>query len=217
MKIATLRKKAREGSLEVEDLLQAAVERQPGLSEELTRLGVKYGWRLQGLLPDGTRIVPLAKWATVASSYACEEFTGLRKLVQERENVPFVLSLVGQIKVNESVSFALELSDQYLGDLSKAENLGFRVAATFNLLLSFKPAAPLTSVQAKNVQNFLFALYPHAKSETHRALVLLALRGVGDEDAIRFVESIPDFIELGKNTKKSVINALRKRVKGNAL
>lgn len=217
MNIVTLRKKAREGSLEVEHLLQAAIEKQPGLSEELTRLGVTHGWQLQGLQPDGTRIVPLAKWATVASSYACEDFTGLRKLVQERENVPFVLGLVEQIKGNESVSFALEICEQYLADLSKAENLGFRVASTFNLLLSFKPAAPLTSVQAKNIQNFLLALYPHAKSEAHRAVVLLALRGVGDEDAIRFVESIPDFIELGKSTKKSVFNALRKRVKGNAL
>lgn len=44
--------------------------------------------------------------------------------------------------------------------------------------------------------------YPHAKTEVNRATVLLALRGVGDHDAIQFLESVLDFGEPWADTKK---------------
>lgn len=213
MNIATLRRKARDGSLEVEHLLQAAVERQPGLSEELTQLAAKHDWKAQGLQTDGTRVVPLAKWAAVASAYASEEFTGLRTLAREPENVAFILGLIEEIHTNEAISFTLEICDRYLTDLAHCQEMAFHVASTFNLLLSFKQAAPASTVQAKAVQEFLFSLYPHAKSDANRALVLLALRGIGDRDAIQFVESTPDFSETWAGTKESVLRAIRKRSK----
>jgi hypothetical protein len=213
MNIATLRKKARGGLLEVEDLLQAAIERQPGLSEELPRLATECGWQSKGLKPDGTRVVPLEKWAEVASAYAAEGFAGLRVLVQDTENVPFILGLVEAIKTKESIAFILEICGEYLTNPAQSEELALRVAAAFNMLLSFKQSAPVTAAQAKDIQNFLFALYPHAKSEANRSTVLLALRGIGDEDAIRFTESAQNFNAPWENTKRSVLLAIRKRLK----
>lgn len=217
MNIATIRKKARDGSLEVEDLLQAAIERQPGLSEELHRLSVMHSWRAQGLQPDGTRVVPFAKWAEVASAYASEEFAGLREIARNPENIPFVLGLIEEIKTNESVSFVLEISGQNLAKPPQSGALAFRIASAFNLLLSFKHAAPISTTQARNIQDYLFTLYPYAKSEADRAVVLLALRGVGDHEAIRFVESIQGLRDPWADTKESVLRAVRKRVKTNAL
>jgi hypothetical protein len=114
MNIATLRKKAQRGLLEVEDLLQAAIEKQPGLSEELARLAMAYGWQTQGLQCNGTWVVPLAKWAAVASAYADSGFVGLRAQVKEPQDIPFVLGLAEEIKYSDSVAFVLELSAQYL-------------------------------------------------------------------------------------------------------
>ncbi len=217
MNIATLRKKARNGSLEVEDLLQAAVERLPGLSEELSNLATKHEWLAQALMTDGTRIVPFAKWATVASAYASEEFAGLRALARKTENIPFILGLLEEIHTNESVSLVLEICSCYLTDLTQFKDMAFRATQTFNLLLSFKKAVPVTTVQAKAIQEFLCALYMHAEFESSRAHVLLALRGVGDNYAIKFVESSADFSAPWSGTKESVLRAVRKRVKTNVL
>ena len=217
MNTKTLRKKAKDGSLEVEDLLQAAIAGQPGLPEELARLTAEYGWQRHGLQPDGTRIVPFAAWAEVASAYASGGIAALRALVQEPENIPFVLGLLEGLHTNESVALVLEIYGENLTNPAHATDLALQIASTFNLLLSFKPAAPVTTHQAAAIQDFLFALYPLAQSPAERTTVLLALRGVGDSNAIRFVEAAADFPEPWQDTKKSVLRALRKRVKKNAL
>nr|WP_315207376.1 hypothetical protein [uncultured Albidiferax sp.] len=217
MNIATLRKKAHDGSLEVEHLLQAAAKRPLGLSDELARLTSEYQWQVQGLQPDGTRVVPFAKWAAVAAAYSDEEFDGLRTLAKEPENVPFVLGLVEELHTSASVSFALELCNKYLAHPAQSHNAAFSLARTFNLLLSFKQAPPVTAAQARSVQDFLFALYPHSEREADRALVLLALRGVGDHDAVPFVESTAAFAEPWSGTKEAVLRAVRKRLKAHAL
>ena len=217
MNIATLRKKARDGSLEVEHLLQAAAQRPPGLSDELSRLTADHQWQARGLQPDGTRVVPFAKWAAVAAAYSDAEFDGLRALANELENVPFILGLVEEVRSSASISFALELCNGYVTDLVQFEEVAFRLARTFNLLLSFKQAPPITAAQARAIQDFLCALYPHARIEADRALVLLALRGVGDRDAMQFVESVEVFAEPWAGTNEVVLRAVRKRVKANAL
>lgn len=217
MNIATLRKKARDGSLEVEHLLRAAIEKPQGLAEELSRLAVVHGWKDESIQPDETRVVPFAKWAVVAATYANEGFIGLRALAQKPENIEFVLGLVEEIHTNESVSLAIDVCEKYLADLPQFEGIAFRLASSFNLLLSFKHAPPVTAVQASTIQKFLFSLYPYANSEAERALVLLALRGVGDRDAIQFVDSAKAFSEPWSSTKESVLRALRKRVRANSL
>ena len=215
MNIKTLRKKARNDSLEVEHILQAAVEKQLGLAEELARLAAAHNWVTQGLQPDGTRVPPFAKWAAVASAYATEQFSGLRVLAQEKENISFIIGLIEEIHTNESISFLLELSQKCLSDLAQFGEEALRVAETFNVLLSFKQPVTVTNTQAKAIQDFLFTLYPHAKSEIKRAIVLLALRGIGDREAIKFVESALDFDGSLAATKASVLRAVRKRVKAN--
>lgn len=217
MNIATLRKKARNGSLEVEHLLRAAADRLPDLSDELARLTMELHWQVQSLQPDGTRVVPFAKWAEVAAAYSDDEFDGLRVLLRDPKNVPFVLGLVEELRTSASASFALELANRYFTDLANFEEAAFRLARAFNLLLSFKQAPLVTAVQAGCIQNFLCNLYPYAKTEADRALVLLALRGVGDFNAIQFVASTEVFAEPWAATKEAVLRAIRKRVKANAL
>lgn len=216
MNIATLRKKAKKGHLEVEHLLQAAIERQPGLSEELARLGATYQWKAQGLQSDGTRVVPLAKWAAVASAYADGGFEGLRAQVQEPQDISFVLGLAEEIKSADSVALILEICDLYLKGAA-TEELAARIASAINLLLSFKQAPRVSPAQAEAIQSFLISIYPNIQTEANRATVLCALRGVGDQTAIRFVEAAAGFKEPWSDTKPAVLRALRNRVKAHAL
>jgi len=70
MKIETLRKRALANTLEVEHILAAARERAPGLRHELTQLSDKHGWSTTPFPANGIHVVPLAKWAEIASVYA---------------------------------------------------------------------------------------------------------------------------------------------------
>lgn len=211
MKIQSLRKKARDGSLEVEHLLQAAIERESGLAEELSNLSKKHAWQFESLQPDGRRVVPFDRWATVAATYASGGFPELRKLLDEPDNLSFVLGLVESIKTSESVVFILDICNKYLKDDPQSTIAAFQIASSFNLLLSFKHAPVISDQQAKSIQDFLFALYPHAKSQEDRATVLLALRGVGDHSAMTFVEAAADFTNPWAATKQVVIQAIRKK------
>lgn len=217
MKIETLRRKARDGSLEVEHLLQAAAERLPGLSDELSRLAVEQQWQSVGLQPDGSRVVPLKRWAEVASAYSDHEFEGLRTLAEEKDFIPFVLGLVEELPTPESVSFALELAGHYLADLDAHEQEALLLTRSFNLLLSFKQAPSISDDQARDVQRFLIAVFPRAATEADKAMVLLALRGVGDRDALQFVESADSLGEPWAETKATAARAIRKRVKARHL
>jgi hypothetical protein len=212
MNIQSLRKKARDGSLEVEHVLQAAIERQPGLAEELSSLSEKHAWQFESLQPDGRRVVPFARWALVAASYVSGGFPELYEILDEPDNLPFVLGLVASIKTSESVVFILDICNQYLKDDPQSTIAAFQIASSFNLLLSFKHAPVISAQQAKSIQDFLFALYPLAKSQVDRATVLLALRGVGDHNVMAFVETAADFTDPWADTKQVVIQAIRKKM-----
>lgn len=213
MNIQTLRKKSRNGSLEVEDLLRAAVEKLPGLEAELKALALANGWASTAALSgDATRTVPFAKWAEVAACYASQGFTGLRELAEDNQNIPFVLGLVEEVKTVESTAFVLELCERALGP-TLSKDVAFDVVSSVNALFSFKHAAPVSDEQAERFQRFLLALYPQAKSEVHRAKVLLALRGVGDQDAVQCIQSASEFAEPWADTKKAAQSAVQKRIK----
>ena len=213
MNIENLRRKARDGSLEVEHLLEAAAKGLPGLSEELARLTEEQHWQSHRLQSDGSRVVPLRKWAQVVAAYSSDGFEGLRALATRREDAPFVLGLIETLRTPASVSFALELADHYLANMVVFEEAALCLARSFNLLLSFKDAPTITSLQAEDVQRFLFKIYPYADSQGVKAVVLLALRGVGDREALKFVESVDNFAEPWAGTKDIVIRTIWKRIK----
>ncbi|WP_225086609.1 MULTISPECIES: hypothetical protein [Pectobacterium] len=72
MKMTALRSKARRNALDVEHILAAAKVGLSGFRDELNRLSAEFSWSHSPYLPDGTHVVPLAKWADVAGVYADE-------------------------------------------------------------------------------------------------------------------------------------------------
>lgn len=120
--------------------------------------------------------------------------------------------MVEEVKTVESTAFVLELCERALGP-TLSKDVAFDVVSSVNALFSFKHAAPVSDEQAERFQCFLLALYPQAKSEVHRAKVLLALRGVGDQDAVQCIQSASEFAEPWADTKKAAQSAVQKRIK----
>jgi hypothetical protein len=217
MNLRTLRKKAHTGALEVEDILKAAAEHQPGLSEELHRLSGDLGWPATGVLSDGSRVVPLAKWAEVAAAYSSGGVAALAEFASKPEDASFVLALLVELKSPEALSFLLEDYAKVIEAPSHALGLAFRIASALNLMLSFKHSTLVSKEQAAAIQDFLFRLLPFAESDRDRAIVILALRGVGDDRSIRLLSSLDELQPPWHDAKQTSLRVIRKRLRQNAL
>lgn len=213
MNLATLRNRARSGSLEVEHILAAAVRRLPGLAEELKSLSHELGWKSEQLSQDGVLLVPLARWADVAAAYASEGFPGLSRLSSDPGFGHFVIGLVEEIKTADSLNFLLTTFANVLESPAKDRFLAFRLAQAINLWVSIPPPMPAVETQAVKLRVFLEALYPLAESEAERALAVMALRGVGNEASIEFVAALPEFTNPWQQTKSATIRAIRKKLR----
>jgi hypothetical protein len=216
MKLDAIRKKAIAGTLEVEHLLAAAKQSTPDLASELRLLSAKLKWPSEGLLPDGSRVVPLAKWAEVVALYASGGYNSLTPVAADPANVAFVLGLLEELKTREALSFLLEAYAETFDTPALNLSVSLRVASALNLMLSFKPSAPITPSQASRVQTFLLGLYPHAEREGDRATIVLALRGVGDERTLAFISGLPSLAEPWGDVKATTLRSIRKRIRENA-
>ena len=212
MNVNTLARRARAGTLEVEHILEAAVERTKGLAEGLADLGAKYAWPTSNTLADGSLVVPLARWAAVASAYATDGFDGLHVLARNRDEASFILSLVCLIKTPQSVAFILSAYQRLVEDPAEDIETSVRIASALNLMLSFKDAAPISAETANAIETFLVALLPLVKTETQRAIVILTFRGVGGERAFQLIQSTPPFSSTWESSRKATLRALKKRV-----
>ncbi|MDR3159827.1 MAG: hypothetical protein LBU11_12680 [Zoogloeaceae bacterium] len=212
MNVDTLTRRARAGTLEVEHILEAAVERTPGLADRLAQLSIKYAWSASGTLPNGSLVAPMAKWAQIASAYATNGFDGLRVLASNLDDAPFILSLVSLIKTPQSVAFILDTYQQLIANPAKNIETSVEISSALNLMLSFKDAVAISTEDATAIETFLITLFPLVKTETHKAIVILTFRGVGRERALNLVQSIPSFSSIWESSRKATLRALKKRV-----
>jgi hypothetical protein len=210
MKIKDIRRKADRGTLEVEDLLQAAVARLPGLSTELQQLAVQYAWRAEE--SEAAPRVPLATWATVVCAYSDGGLPGLRQLGPKYSS--YCIGLLEEIRSPEAVDALLNWWPYAISQPALETALAWRIAGALNLMLSFKGAPQISAVHQALVRQFAYNLYLAADSEPNRATALLLLRGVGDEQSLAFASAAAEFAGAWSDTKRHVTRAIQRRVGG---
>lgn len=186
MKLSTLEKHARAGTLEVEHLLAAARTPSPALAELLEALRVELAWTSA---IDG-HVLPLGGWATAVATYCRTGYPGLAGLARDPALAPFVAGLLEAFTTGPALAALL---NAFADCMAAPENdlvTALRVAGAVNTMLSFKPAAPVTPDQAGQLRAFLRRLYVHVADDAQRGAVLVALRGVGDAADADFSASI---------------------------
>lgn len=217
MSLQPIRKRALAGSLEVEHLLREAKLGTPGLGPLLLQLSEQLGWSLAELEPDGSRQVPLAAWATVIAAYSNAGFPGLQSLASDSALATFVVGLAEELKTAKSLAFLLQAFASAIARPERDLEVSFRLAQALNLMLSFKPAAPVKEDQAEVIQLFLFRLHQLARTEAEAAVALLALRGVGSADATAFVRASARLAPPWAEVQETVLRAIHKRLQGRPL
>ncbi|WP_233962173.1 hypothetical protein [Pectobacterium versatile] len=213
MKISALRSKARRNTLEVEHILAAAKARVPGLRDELNRLSDEFGWSHSPYLPDGTHVVPLAKWAEIAGAYAEEGIEALGVLAAEPDNVAYVIGLLEELRSHAAVDALIAFFPAVMQVPEQAPKTAWRLTTAYNLLLSIKGSVVATDEQATAVRTFLMRLLPLAMTEHHTLLIFCALRGVGDSSSLDLLASQNDLAPPNNTIRMSAIRAIRQRLR----
>ncbi|KAA3667767.1 hypothetical protein [Pectobacterium carotovorum] len=213
MKIAALRSKARRNTLEVEHILAAAKARLPGLRDELNRLSAEFNWSHSPYLPDGTHVVPLAKWAEIAGAYAEEGIEALGVLAAEPDNVAYVIGLLEELRSHAAVDALIAFFPAVMQEPEQAPDKAWRLTTAYNLLLSIKGSVVATDEQATAVRTFLMRLLPLATTEHHTLLIFCVLRGVGDSSSLDLLASQNDLAPPNDTIRMSAIRAIRQRLR----
>ncbi|UTY59560.1 hypothetical protein [Massilia sp. erpn] len=215
MSIISIKKRARAGTLEVEHLLKEAKYPDEALAATLDELSAELQWHTFGVQENETLYVPLATWAKVVSTYCREGFDGLIRLSAELELTTFVLALFEELRTKEALSALMKAFGNYISEPCRDSEMSSRIAATLNLMLSFKPSADADASQAAELRSFLRALYSCTQDDHQRALALLALRGIGDEGSAEFALA-QRLSDPWHETPKLIAKHIRKRLRAAA-
>ena len=218
MTLATLRRKARNGTLEVEDILNAAVARCEGLADELEVMCVSCGWTNDGgMSGNGSRLIPFRKWAAVAIAYSRGGWQALGELLRTSPDMhSFVYGLLEEAHDPGSLSVIIRGDGAVLADPSVDRQRAHRIARAVNLLLSFPPWIEILEQDRVTLCAFLHQLVPLCSQDNERACAILALRGVGDADSLKLLGTEKVLGGPWADTIKVTTRSIRKRLRLNA-
>ncbi len=211
MSITSIKKRAKAGTLEVEHLLKEAKYPDEALAMALDELSAELQWHASGVQEKGGLHVPLATWAQVVSTYCREGFDGLIRLSSEPGLATFVLALFEELKTKDALSALMKAFGNYISEPCRDCGMSSNIAATLNLMLSFKPGADADASQAAQLRAFLRTLHSCTQDDHQRALALLALRGIGDEESAEFALA-QHLRDPWQETPKLVAKHIRKRL-----
>jgi hypothetical protein len=228
MNLTNLRTKAKNNTLEVEHILQAAKLRLPNLKETLSELSLLNNWSYETYLADGSHVVPFAKWAQVAGEYAEGSFSALAALAKNPGLAPFIIALLEEIHSLESLNALIDFYMAYLKNPTENVAISWHLTLTINMLCSLKDAVPIKVDDASQIREFLSSFYVASTLKdfplksvqvkniqilTIQANVVYALRGVGDESTLDFLAKISDFEYPYQDANKVAILAIKKRLR----
>jgi hypothetical protein len=211
--LTSIRRRAADNSLEVEHILEAAAQRIEGLPELLAELTDAEDWSDTNHLPDGTHVVPLARWARVGSAYCRDGFSGLRALLDEPSHESFVLALLEELHSTDAVGAVMDFFSEHIKSPEDDPPLVRKIASSLNLILCFKPEVEIDASTREQIRSFASALIVLGTDQVERAVPVLLLRAVGDESSIRLLDSLPPFTEHWAATIPATRRAIRKRLK----
>ena len=182
--IKSIRRKAADNSLEVEHILEAAVQRLAGLPELLDELSAANRWSDSAYLPDGSHVVPLARWARVASTYCRNGISGLKMLLSLPNHESFVLALLEELHSEDAIDAILSFFEKIIESPTSNQELALKVVNTLNLILCFKPNSNIEASKMNQILKFTHEMINNAEDQVARATPVLLLRAVGDETSI---------------------------------
>lgn len=213
-KLATLRRKAAANDVEVEHLTQFAVLGNPIAIPVIRELTAKHGWPRSNCVGDA-HVAPLARWAEVVCTFlegGCDALVEYARK-PEPKSLYFAVSVLEQVKSAAAVLALAELADDIVRASPERTEDALKLASAINLALSFKNPPRVQPNTAAQLRTFLHGLFRLDLSEPQRAVIVCALRGVGDDESIRLIDQLPRFSGPWTGLESLARKAIHKRIR----
>lgn len=213
MDAAAIRRCALDGSLEVEHLLHAARGGMPGLADELTRLCAELSWPLDAPQADGRHGVPMARWAQVASAYSRGGLAALAPLAMDPAHCGFVLAMLEVVGTPEALEALCLFYQPVLVRPESAPEAITPLCRTIHRMLCGRHGLEPSPSLASRLRSFLHRVLRLATCPAQSALVVFALRGVGNEETLELLATLPRLESPFQGARGTALRAIRRRLR----
>lgn len=203
------------GAMEVEDMIRFVLLHGPAAADEIERLRNQHQWVMEGLLPDGTRVVPFGRWAFVCIAFGRGGVGALRALLQDSSMASFVVGLLQEVKTVESVQALVDFCAAARFAATRHDEMGWvewEALLALNHLLAFQDFVPIDAQTADKLRQILFSAHERASMPQLKGNVLLAMRGVPSDGALSWVQGLSDVDPALKEYQTACVKAIKSRL-----
>lgn len=220
MKFNDLARKAAQGSgplscggaVHPEDLIRFSLAYGADGADEIERLCKQHGWHEDGVLADGKRVTPLARWAAACIAYGRGGIASLKHLLADRALATFAIAVLSEVRSESSVTVLLDycMSTTALSD--EPDDPFWRALGALNGLTSFDDGLVPPQEQQKKLQELVIRTFSNSGTAYQQTLCLCALRGAPIEGSLEWAEAQTVTDPGAMRARSAAIKSLRRRL-----
>ncbi|WP_447778576.1 hypothetical protein [Variovorax boronicumulans] len=196
--------------MSVEDMIRFALIHGPEAAEEIERLCAQHGWLNEGLLEDGTRVVPFARWAQVCAALGRGGVGALRPMLADPELETFAIAVLEDVRSADSVEALLGFCASADWQSPNATHADWKALAALNLLLSFDDAVKIEKSVMDDLLRAVVRAFDVTQVPFLKSLCLMAVRGAPTEAALAWVLQLEAPVEV-EAARANALKSLKRR------
>ncbi|WP_067522809.1 hypothetical protein [Endozoicomonas ascidiicola] len=209
-----LNEKANDNKINVEDIVELSLSRNPDVVDVLKEIKEKLQWPNEAIeYKNGNIVPPLGAWVDVGCEYIANGCEGLINYSKNINNANFAISILQENKNSKSVESLLKIAEFYSDDMQSHKYILIKIVTALNLILSFKDSPEVEVTIIENVRSLIHKIIGLCENSAEYASTICALRGVGNEESIKLVSTIPKLEGAWSGTERIVTQAIKQRIK----
>jgi hypothetical protein len=200
------------GAMNVEDMVRFALIHGPAGADEIDRLCAQHQWLANGLLEDGTRVVPFALWAQVCAAYGRGGVSALHALLPDSELSTLAIAVLAELKTVDSVRVLMGFCDSADWRSPDVGHADWQALSTLNGLLSFDDGVQIDSPLQNELLQIVRKAYGVAPTPFLKSLCLCALRGAPTPESLAWVQTLETADADSEVARVNVVKSIKRRL-----
>lgn len=206
------------GAMNVEDMIRFALIHGAAGADEIDRLCAQHGWLANGLLEDGTRVVPFARWAQVCAAYGRGGVAALQRQLSDRELSTFAMAVLAHLQTVESVRALMGFCESAANWRSPdAEHADWQALSVLNQLLSFEGGVQIDTPLKDRLLQIVLKAYDRASKPFLKSLCLCAIRGAPMPESLSWVQALETADTQSEVARVNAFKSIKRRLAGAGL
>ncbi|MGJ7565121.1 hypothetical protein ACSFBM_14795 [Variovorax sp. GB1R11] len=200
------------GAMNVEDMIRFASVHGAEGADEIERLCAQHGWLSDGLLEDGTRVVPFARWARACAAFGRGGVPALRPLLADPALATFAIGVLEEVKTVESVETLIGFCGSAQWQSTDATHAEWKALAALNLLLSLDDGVKVEKAVMDDLLQVVVKAFGAASEPILQSMCLWAVRGAPAAESLAWVQTLDVADAAVDAARATAIKSLRRRL-----